>query len=76
MDKVEIKSKLLKIISRQLGIHTDEIKDDSSFVDDLGADSLDEVEALMDIEAAFDIGINDDDAEKLERFEQIGRAHV
>ena len=57
--------KIQKIISEQLGIDSDEIKLESSFVDDLGADSLDIVELIMALETEFDIEIPDEEAEKV-----------
>lgn len=52
-------------ISEQLGIDADEITMDSSFIDDLGADSLDIVELIMALETEFDIEIPDEEAEKI-----------
>ncbi|QAT41648.1 acyl carrier protein [Clostridium sp. JN-9] len=57
--------KIKNIISEQLGIDADEISIDSSFVDDLGADSLDIVELIMALETEFDLEIPDEDAEKI-----------
>ena len=57
--------KIQKIISEQLGIDSDEIKLESSFVDDLGADSLDVVELIMALETEFDLEIPDEEAEKV-----------
>ncbi|ADK14350.1 MULTISPECIES: acyl carrier protein [Clostridium] len=57
--------KIQKIISEQLGIGSDEIKMESSFIDDLGADSLDIVELIMALETEFDIEIPDEEAEKV-----------
>ena len=57
--------KIKDIISEQLGVNTNDIKADSSFVDDLGADSLDIVELLMAFSDEFDIDIPDEDAEKI-----------
>ena len=54
-----------KIVSDQLGKSLDEIQNDSSFVDDLGADSLDTVELVMALEEEFDLEIADEDAEKI-----------
>jgi acyl carrier protein len=54
-----------KIIAENLKIDQDSIKDDSNFVNDLGADSLNIVEVIMNIEEEFDIEIPDDDAETL-----------
>lgn len=53
------------IIAEQLGIKTDEIKQDASFVDDLGADSLDTVELVMALEEEFETEIPDEEAEKI-----------
>lgn len=57
--------KIKEIISDQLGIDPEEITMESSFVDDLGADSLDIVELIMALETEFDIEIPDEDAEKI-----------
>ena len=53
------------IIAEQLGVKADEIKNDASFVDDLGADSLDTVELVMALEEEFEAEIPDEDAEKI-----------
>lgn len=57
--------KIKKIIVDQLGVDESKIMEDSSFVDDLGADSLDIVELIMAFEEEFDIEIPDEDAEKI-----------
>lgn len=57
--------KIKSIIADQLGVEESEIKMESSFVDDLGADSLDIVELIMALEEEFDIEIPDEDAEKI-----------
>lgn len=57
--------KVKSTIAEQLGIEEDEITMDSSFIDDLGADSLDIVELIMALEEEFDIEIPDEDAEKI-----------
>ncbi len=57
--------KIKKIIVDQLGIEEDTVKENSSFIDDLGADSLDIVELIMAFEEEFDIEIADEDAEKI-----------
>ena len=54
-----------KIIVEQLGVDEDEVTPDASFVDDLGADSLDTVELVMAFEEEFSIEIPDEDAEKI-----------
>ncbi len=53
------------LIVDQLGVSPDEVKDEASFIDDLGADSLDTVELIMAFEEEFGIEIPDEDAEKL-----------
>ena len=62
----ELTSKLKEIIAEQLGISEDEIVPEASFIDDLGADSLDLVELIMALEEEFDMEISDDDAEKIQ----------
>ena len=62
---MEIAEKVKKIISEQLNVKEDEITDSSSFVDDLGADSLDTVELVMAFEEEFGIEIPDEEAEKI-----------
>lgn len=57
--------KVRDIISDQLGIDAEEISMESSFIDDLGADSLDIVELIMALESEFDMEIPDEDAEKI-----------
>lgn len=54
------------IIVEKLGVNADEVKETSSFVNDLGADSLDVVEFVMEVEKKFDINIPDDEAGKLD----------
>lgn len=62
----EIESKVIEIVSKQLSVAKDKITRNSSFVNDLGADSLDQVELVMEIEDAFDLSIPDDAAEKIQ----------
>ncbi len=57
--------KVKSIIVEQLGVEEEDIKMESSFVDDLGADSLDIVELVMALEEEFDLEIPDEDAEKI-----------
>ncbi|MBN1573874.1 MAG: acyl carrier protein [Deltaproteobacteria bacterium] len=60
-----VEERVIEIISDQLGLDKDEIQLEASFIDDLGADSLDIVEMIMTIEDEFDIEISDEDAEKI-----------
>ncbi len=60
-----VEEKIVEIISEQLGLDKDDIQLEASFIDDLGADSLDIVEMIMTIEDDFDIEIPDEDAEKI-----------
>ena len=60
---MSIEERVRKIVCEQLGVGDDEVNNDSSFVDDLGADSLDTVELVMALEEAFDIEIPDEAAE-------------
>jgi acyl carrier protein len=57
--------KVKNIIAEQLGVGVEEVNMESSFVDDLGADSLDIVELIMALETEFDLEIPDEDAEKI-----------
>jgi len=57
--------KMKKIIAEKLGVSEDKVTHQASFVDDLGADSLDQVELIMALEDEFDIEIPDEDAEKI-----------
>lgn len=61
----DILERLKNIVVEKLGVEESEIKPEASFIDDLGADSLDIVELIMAIEEEFDIEIPDEDAEKL-----------
>ncbi|MBQ9453514.1 MAG: acyl carrier protein [Desulfovibrio sp.] len=61
----EVAEKVKKIIVDQLGVSADEVKPEASFVEDLGADSLDLTELIMAMEEEFDIEIADDDAQKI-----------
>ena len=60
-----IEERVAKIVVEQLGVKEDEVKAESSFVDDLGADSLDTVELVMALEEEFETEIPDDEAEKI-----------
>ena len=61
----EIEEKVIQIVSEQLSDDKGEISKDTSFVNDLNADSLDTVELVMELEDEFDLTIPDEDAEKL-----------
>ncbi len=65
MKVMSIEERVKKIVAEQLGSGEDEISNESSFIDDLGADSLDTVELVMALEEEFDLEIPDDDAEKI-----------
>jgi acyl carrier protein len=62
-----VEEKVKEIIAKQLGVNAGEITPESSFVEDLGADSLDTVELVMAFEEAFNIEIPDEDAEKIQK---------
>jgi acyl carrier protein len=61
----DVESKVKQIIAEKLGVSEEKIGSTSSFVDDLGADSLDQVELIMAFEDAFEVEIPDEDAEKM-----------
>jgi acyl carrier protein len=60
-----IEQRIKKIVAEQLGVNEAEVKSESSFVDDLGADSLDTVELVMALEEEFECEIPDEEAEKI-----------
>ncbi len=62
---MSVREKVKEIIVEQLGVDENQVDDSASFVDDLGADSLDIVELVMAFEEAFDLEIPDEDAEKI-----------
>ncbi|MDD5404021.1 MAG: acyl carrier protein [Sulfuricella sp.] len=68
MSDIELRVK--KIVAEQLGVNEAEVKTESSFVDDLGADSLDTVELVMALEEEFDCEIPDEEAEKITTVKQ------
>ncbi|HLA35487.1 MAG TPA: acyl carrier protein [Rhodocyclaceae bacterium] len=68
MDSIEQRVK--KIVAEQLGVSEADIKKESSFVDDLGADSLDTVELVMALEEEFECEIPDEEAEKITTVQQ------
>ncbi len=63
--KKEFVEKVRQIVSEQLGVDEAEVTPSASFVDDLGADSLDQVELVMALEEAFNLQVGDEDAEKM-----------
>ena len=64
-DETSIEDRVKKIVAEQLGVKEDEVSNESSFVDDLGADSLDTVELVMALEEEFDTEIPDEEAEQI-----------
>lgn len=65
-----IEERVRKIVSEQLGVKEEDVKNNASFVDDLGADSLDTVELVMALEEEFETEIPDEDAEKITTVQQ------
>lgn len=61
----DVKEKVKSIIIEQLGVNAEEVTEEASFIEDLGADSLDIVELVMRLEEEFGIEIPDEDAEKI-----------
>ena len=61
-----VDERVVAIVAEQLGVNKDQINLETSFVNDLGADSLDTVELVMELEEEFDINIPDDAAEKIQ----------
>ena len=62
---MSVEEKVKKIICEQLGVNEEDVVPEASFVDDLGADSLDQVELIMAMEEEFDVSISDEEAEKI-----------
>ena len=65
-----VEERVKKIVAEQLGVKDEEVTNDASFVDDLGADSLDTVELVMALEEEFETEIPDEDAEKITTVQQ------
>jgi len=63
---MSVEQRVIDIVAEQLGVEKEKIKAESNFVNDLGADSLDTVELVMELEEEFDISIPDDAAEKIQ----------
>lgn len=66
MTESEIQEKVVKIVSEQMGVDAKEITMETSFVNDLNADSLDTVELVMEFEDQFELSIPDEEAEKIQ----------
>ena len=67
---VDVESKVKEIIVEQLGVNAEEVNPQASFINDLGADSLDTVELVMALEEEFECEIPDDEAEKITTVQQ------
>ena len=63
--------KIKSIVADQLGVAEDQVTEDASFIDDLGADSLDTVELVMAFEEEFDVEIPDEDAQKIKTVKDV-----
>jgi len=61
-----VEEQVKEIIVKQMGVNKDQVTPETSFINDLGADSLDTVELVMELEDAFDVSIPDEDAEKIQ----------
>ncbi len=68
---LEIPAKVKEVIVEQLGVDAERVRPEASFIDDLGADSLDIVELVMAMEEEFDIEIPDEEAEKLKSVSDV-----
>ena len=63
--------KIKSIVADQLGVDEDQVTEDASFIDDLGADALDTVELIMAFEEEFDVEIPDEDAQKIKTVKDV-----
>ncbi|MHC4975692.1 MAG: acyl carrier protein [Planctomycetota bacterium] len=66
MTEQEIEAKVIEIVSKQMGVDESKLSRETSFVNDLNADSLDTVELVMELEDEFETSIPDEDAEKIQ----------
>ena len=71
MTNPSIEERVIKIVCDQMGTTPDKITKETSFINDLGADSLDTVELVMEFEDEFEINIPDEDAEKIQTVEDV-----
>lgn len=62
-----VSDKVFEIVAERMGVKREDITEQTSFITDLGADSLDQVELIMEFEDQFDLNIPDEDAEKIEK---------
>lgn len=70
---MSVEERVIEIVSEQMGVAKDQITPETSFINDLGADSLDVVELIMEFEEEFDIPIPDEEAEKIQTVGQAIR---
>ena len=66
-----VQERVIDIVAEQLGVNKEQVATETSFVNDLGADSLDTVELVMELEEEFDINIPDDAADKIQTVGQV-----
>ena len=66
MASTNVKDRVIEIVCEQMGASKDKVAEQTSFINDLGADSLDTVELVMEFEDEFDLNIPDEDAEKIQ----------
>lgn len=65
-----IQERVANVVAYQLGVHLSDVKPETKFIDDLGADSLDQIEVVMALEDEFEIEIDDEEAEKIMTVQQ------